>query len=350
MSGEPKAGQWPAEDLEWLGACPVCGSKARSLLLDGVQDDVFKCAPGTWMLYRCAQCGNGYLDPRPDRASIGNAYASYYTHSQPDGRDDYTSLGLMRRLRRRASNAYTNRRYGTSLQPADDWTGTLLGCAPGVRHVLDVQHRWLPRPLANGRLLDVGCGNGAFLNHAAAAGWAAYGVDPDPKAIQQVLSLGHRAKQGGIDAYADMVGGFDAITFSHSIEHVHDPVADLRMAWDLLKPGGVLYVDTPNLGSAGLRRFRGAWRGVEAPRHLVIFERSAFVRLLLTCGFDGVVVRPRYAVARYMHAVSRLIEMRRSPYEQPPRSVRWFSWLSAFAARLQGSSEFVTVTCIKGDR
>src|SRR5690349_11892335 len=72
---------WPEDGLEQLGHCPVCGSSARELVHCGLRDRVSFSAPGQWNLFRCAVCGSGYLDPRPNAETIGLAYANYYTHT-----------------------------------------------------------------------------------------------------------------------------------------------------------------------------------------------------------------------------------------------------------------------------
>ena len=72
---------WPADELEHLGECPVCGGIEREELEAALIDDTFQTAQGEWTLWKCDACHGAYLDPRPDEASIGRAYESYYTHS-----------------------------------------------------------------------------------------------------------------------------------------------------------------------------------------------------------------------------------------------------------------------------
>lgn len=71
---------WPLADLEYLGQCPVCGSKERVPLHAPMIDRLFECAPDEWQLQTCQQCELGYLDPRPSAQSIGRAYTHYFTH------------------------------------------------------------------------------------------------------------------------------------------------------------------------------------------------------------------------------------------------------------------------------
>jgi predicted SAM-dependent methyltransferase len=73
---------------------------------------------------------------------------------------------------------------------------------------------------------------------------------------------------------------------NHVIEHFHDPIDALRISHRLLKPGGILWIATPNLASLGHAVFRRDWIGLDPPRHLVLFTRSALARALAATGFE----------------------------------------------------------------
>jgi hypothetical protein len=72
--------EWPANGLEVVDRCPVCGEGEREILHQGLRDQVFYCAPGEWTLYCCRGCCSAYLDPRPTAETIYLAYRKYYTH------------------------------------------------------------------------------------------------------------------------------------------------------------------------------------------------------------------------------------------------------------------------------
>ena len=267
LTDSPWNRSWPANELETVSACPVCGSTERTVLFDGLKDNVFFVALGKWILHSCTQCNSAYLDPRPSRASIGKAYGSYYTHAVGTGRENDKKLAFFKRLRRMMSNGYLNHRFGTNRFPASglgQWVAKLL---PSQREILDTEFRYLPKPTQGQRLLDIGCGNGFFLASAKEAGWQVSGVEPDPVAAAVARDRGVHVMVGTVDLLADESNCFDVITLSHVIEHVHEPQKLLESVHRLLKPGGVIYVETPNIESHGAALFKKEWRGLESPRH-----------------------------------------------------------------------------------
>ena len=101
-----------------------------------------------------------------------------------------------------------------------------------------------------GKLLDVGCLWGSFLGHAHQNGFDVTGIEPFGKAatyVREILKL--NASQGTLRSAGFPSGSFDVVTILDVIEHLTDPVAELKEAWRVLKPGGLLVVSTPNVGS-----------------------------------------------------------------------------------------------------
>jgi len=156
---------------------------------------------------------------------------------------------------------------------------------PAYRRVLDREMRHLPKPPSDGRLLDVGCGSGAFLKQAEEAGWKVEGVDPDPDAVKLAQDSGLDVRQGGIEMLKNEKEKFDVVTLSHVIEHTHNPREMIVSCYRLLKRGGLLWVETPNLDSMGHHKYGRSWRGIEAPRHLVIFTLKSITEMMKNIGF-----------------------------------------------------------------
>jgi len=279
---------WPAEDLESVPNCPICGGRERTLLYTDLTDRVFVVAPGKWALYRCGECQSAWLDPRPNQSSIGRAYESYYTHVAEDDVAAQPKSVLVRQLHA-LQNDYKNMRYGLARHPATIGGRWLVRLLPSLRAKADAQCRHLPRPPADGgRLLDIGFGNGGFLKIASEMGWNAEGIDFDAKAVEVARARGLNVSRASAAELSSRNEPYDVITLSHVIEHVYDPISLLRDLYRLLKPGGCLWLDTPNLGSYGAQRFGPDWQALDPPRHLALFNPASLRMSLTKAGFKQI--------------------------------------------------------------
>lgn len=273
---------WPTADLESVPRCPACGGDRRRLLYDGLADRVFFSAGGGWALHRCLDCSAAFLDPRPDRQTIGKAYAAYYTHTEAPPQTEPPASHARAALR----NGYLNARYGYDYSPASRLGPVLAWLFPKTRSYADRLIRNLHFPSGGGRLLDIGCGHGAFLAEMRRAGWDVQGIEPDPNAVAVARANGVPVVSEPLEEASFAPEFFDAVTMNHVIEHFHDPIEALRISHRLLKPGGVLWIATPNLASRGHAVFGRDWIGLDPPRHLVLFTRSALARVLAETGFE----------------------------------------------------------------
>ncbi len=299
---------WPSDGLERVAGCPVCGCDQRATVYRHLTDSIFHCAPGSWELHRCDRCKSCYLDPRPSPEKIHLAYARYFTHADPGTSREERPAGL-RRLRRSFANGYRNWRYGTKEFPATALGVWAILAFPRARRLVDSGMRFIPRAFAGARLLDVGAGNGAYLLSVRSAGWEIVGVEPDPAAAAVARRAGLDVREGNIHSLQGAEGSFDVITMNHVIEHVHEPRTVLSEAFRLLRPGGILYLETPNIESRGYRRFGRHWRGLEPPRHLVLFTWNSLEVLLREIGFAEIERRRRSGVYAALAATSRALEL-----------------------------------------
>lgn len=276
---------WPAEDLEKVNGCPVCGDSNRNLLYTGLTDRVFQCAPGEWTLYRCLNCRSAYLDPRPTIKSIGRVYQAYFTHEQIE-EVDLSSQLRFGKLRLALRNGYLNKTFGYNLQPSNRLGYFLSLFFPLQRARESRAIRHLHKISALPKLLDVGCGNGRFIKQMKTMGWQGYGVEPDPAAVAIAKEAGLEITQGLLSHEDFAPDFFDAITINHVIEHLHDPYKTLRSCYHVLKPGGALFIATPNLDGLGQRIFTRDWLALDSPRHLILFQSSSIAYLVKKAGFD----------------------------------------------------------------
>ena len=270
---------WPSEALELCNHCPICEGVLRELLHARLADRTFFAAPGEWTMWRCVECRSGYLDPRPTPDSIHRAYEVYFTHSEQSENSTGSALA---RLRNAIGNDYRNSRYGAQLEPVVPFIGRLAAkLLSRHRNQIDCEYRFLPKAVAGHRLLDVGSGNGAFLRKARELGWEACGVEPDPAARRFSDEHGFDVRPS-LEAWADEAGSFHHATASHVIEHVHEPGKLLDEIRFMLNSGGSLFIQTPNIDAPTHRQFGANWRGLEPPRHLVLFSKLGLEGLLLS--------------------------------------------------------------------
>jgi SAM-dependent methyltransferase len=257
---------------------------------------MFSCAPGVWSSWRCRGCGSAYLDPRPTRDTIGLAYAEYFTHYE---REPAARAGGVRAA---LANGYLNAVYGTGLRPASPLGRLVVPLFPlrRARTEREVRHLGLA---AGSTVLDVGCGNGDFLVQARRAGWRALGVDADPRAVATCERAGLDAVVGTIESVDLAPRTLDAVTFAHVLEHLHDPRAALRRTHELLRPGALLWIATPNVNAAGHAHFGADWLGLDAPRHLVVFSRGALHDAVMQAGFE-IAARPRASFTAWIYEQS----------------------------------------------
>jgi 2-polyprenyl-3-methyl-5-hydroxy-6-metoxy-1,4-benzoquinol methylase len=335
---------WPADGLESVSACQLCGSSDRTPIFSGLRDYFFGCATGAWSLYRCESCKSGYLDPRPNQQTIGMAYSRYYTHQQPK-----IVSSKLRKIWHALRNDYLSASFG--LKSAEVmWPGRwLIRLFPVLRQGIDTGLARNLEPLSGvqGKLLDVGCGNGNFLDFARRAGWQVRGLDFDPAAVAAARARELDVLEGTIALLDGERECYDRITLSHVLEHIYDPWETLASCHRLLKPGGVLWLETPNMNSNGQRIFGPHWRGLEPPRHLHLFSRKCLRDKIVKIGFSQVEDRFSSFATGAMWRDSRTIMVKAGAERRLGVGVLGWLFAEIKAMFFVESREFITMVCVK---
>lgn len=201
-------------------------------------------------IVRCVACGLVYVNPRPPAESMVSYYAAYHGRGGGD---------------------------------EDSWRRLMVD-------VFRESARVLERARGNdgpGRLLDVGCGYGSFVELMRRLGWDASGIDPSPAAVEAAATRGLPVRIGTLE---EAQGRYDAVTMFYVLEHLPDPSAALRKAYDLLAPGGTLLVRVPHTTPIVrlLRPFGADGTLYDPPYHLYDFPPSVLAVMLRRAGFAGV--------------------------------------------------------------
>lgn len=178
----------------------------------------------------------------------------------------------------------------------------------------------IPALRTNGRLMDVGCGNGETIRNLKPYGWDLYGVDIDAKAIAYARRHGLTHVSKGDYSYLSKFpdGYFDVIRSYHVIEHLDNPKRFIELSYRKLKKGGQFICGTPNSASMQSWLFRAFWYNLDTPRHQYIFTPKN-LRLLIErtklsvidvqyCAGGGVLGSLQYILSELFHTRLRLID------------------------------------------
>ena len=140
----------------------------------------------------------------------------------------------------------------------------------------------------NNRVLDVGCGEGWILEIAMKKGWEVYGTEFSSRSIEICQKKGIRIFSGILDPEKMDVGEFDVIVSSQTIEHINNPIEEIRNIKKLLRKGGLFYITTPNFNSYLRWILRDKFDIIEYPEHLSYYTRKTLNRLLTQSDFSKV--------------------------------------------------------------
>jgi 2-polyprenyl-3-methyl-5-hydroxy-6-metoxy-1,4-benzoquinol methylase len=254
--------------VDVLSHCPLCNSEQfRPYLI--CTDHLVSRQPFT--IVECANCQLRFTNPRPAVNEIGSYYqsADYISHS-----DNQPGLvGSLYKLVR----SYTLR--------------------DKVKLIDSLNHN------APGKLLDIGCGTGAFLHAARQVGWQVTGVEPDDKAR---LLASQRVNHPVVDTVDELstTAKYDTITMWHVLEHIADLPGLLDSVSQKLAVNGHFIVAVPNSDSWDAQHYQTHWAAYDVPRHLYHFTPDVMLKLADRFGFRMVRQRPMYFDAFYIGMLS----------------------------------------------
>ncbi len=264
--------------------CPFCKSK-DSELYRRCEDFFLTREP--FDLWSCAACGLIYIACPPSPEEAGRYYRSdeYYSHP---GKKQGVISSLYGAIRN-----FMNRRKAR-----------MVAGACGKEY---------------GRILDVGCGGGYFLDAMRRKGWAPKGYEQSADAAAYArTALGLDVLPGG--EFFREQGLFDAITLWHVLEHLYNPDEYMRKIAGLLPPDGTLVLALPNPSSCDARHYGRYWAGYDVPRHLWHFTPEVITEYARRFGFGLVKTRPLFFDSYYCALLSEKYRGKRC---RLPRALWW---------------------------
>lgn len=211
-------------------------------------------------LVKCKNCGLVFVGEQPEPQELYALYGETYFHNDESGVVGY--------------NDYI----------ADE---------ANIRKTVNKRFEIIEEYTDKGRLLDVGCAMGFFIDEAHKRGWEVAGLDVSQFAAEYVKErFGHDAYNGSLLDFDFPEDSFDLVTMYDVIEHVPDPKAYVQAVAKIIKQGGIFELATPDIGSIPARLTGKSWIGYKlSEEHVYYFSVKTLTRLLDEAGFDVVNVR-----------------------------------------------------------
>ena len=231
--------------------CNNCGVDDADLLFEG--RDRLHGQGGTFSLVRCRRCSLIYLNPRPTREEMSRYYPHEY---EPFGRAIEDEPSALKR-----------------------WL---------LKYGIQRRCRAITAHKKGGRLLDVGCATGIFLAEMRQHGeWELHGVETNQEAAAYARTrFGLDIFIGELEEASYPNCYFDVITLWDVLEHLPDPRSALLEMRRIIRPDGVLLLQTPDGKSLESKLFGRLWIGLDIPRHLYVFTKESLAALLERTGFQ----------------------------------------------------------------
>ena len=263
--------------MEILGNCPICNSTQFKSFLE-VED--YFLSHEIFTIQKCNSCKFVFTNPRPSEIDIGKYYQSeeYISHSS-------SSESITDKIYYAVRNYTTKQKFNL-----------------------------INKHYKTGKILDIGCGTGEFLNFFKTHGWETMGIEPNNTARKTAI------KKYGLTIHQEnkinelVKSSFEIITMWHVLEHVLDLNLRVRQLKHLIKKNGILVIAVPNIESRDANIYGKYWAALDVPRHLYHFNQSAIHNLFSKEGFEIIETHPMKFDAFYISLISEKYKTGKSNY------------------------------------
>lgn len=215
---------------------------------------------------------------------------SHFLHK--NGYDIYrcSACGLARTQLKEDYKTFLKNHYSRGYYTGDPSYSAYVSYKDDKPHIVRNMRKFLKsiqKEKPGGRLLDVGCAMGYFVELALAAGYDAYGFDPSSYAVAHAKKtlVNGRVQVGDVSSVSYPPKSFDVITMFDVFEHLDDPAAALVRVREWLADDGVVVIATGDTQSAAARVLGRRWTFYIPPQHLFFFNRKNLSLLFSRLGF-----------------------------------------------------------------
>jgi len=232
-----------------MNSCPICTTEmkfkfaTKDYLVTGESFDIVE----------CEACSIRTTTPFPDKKIIGNYYSSddYISHDDKVSGIFDSIYGLVRAYQLNKKKKLIGKYFNKS----------------------------------NGKILDIGCGAGDFLQYMKENHWNINGVDTSNKA-RKIANKKLNIKVMDPKDWINNKEKYDVITCWHSLEHVHEPWVYLDKIKKSLTLDGFLIVALPNYQSTDAKIYKEFWAAYDTPRHLYHFTIKSMNKTIKPHGLN----------------------------------------------------------------
>lgn len=267
------------KDFEEVNTCDLCGSKSSMLFLS-TEDRNYQTGKYTYL--KCQDCGLVWLSPRPKQAALAKYYPKIYRAHQTAGIPSIS------------------KKFIRSIIYKNGFISRLL--------IKDQLFFWKYK----GKILDVGTGNGSYLEVLRGWGWDSYGLEISKETVLNAKKSGIQNIEQGVlltSKFPDEY--FDTIRFSYVMEHVPSPKKELDKTNKLLKKNGKVLILVPNINSLFFYLFRSYWYPLDAPRHFYHFTPKTITNYLENSGFCNIQIKYNQSAYTFIRSLQYLLGRKR---------------------------------------
>jgi len=282
--------------------CPLCGGKEHRVFYNNLGIDILS----------CRSCSFMFSHPMPDDRDLKKIYDEDYficDHADQMSYDNYFE-----------EEAAIRKSSVKRLKRMSKYT-------------------------VKGRLFDVGCAVGYFMDTAKNLGWEVEGSDISSFCIKHATEeLGLKAYEGTLPELRLKSNSYDVVTMWDIIEHLKDPVKEMKEVNRILKKDGLVVIMTPNVDSMIAKVSGKRWILYQSPHiHLLYFSPVTIKHLLEKTGFEVIKTVRFWHGGKYVplsYALKRLVIY--SPIFKPIRAFFRFFKLDKIAPWLDIGDNMVT--------
>jgi 2-polyprenyl-3-methyl-5-hydroxy-6-metoxy-1,4-benzoquinol methylase len=230
--------------------CPLCNSSQLSILLRHAN-----ITDKTYNVFFCEMCNIGITIPIPSPSELSSLYSSG-TYRAASGK---RFVGLVEM---------------------------------GVYLARQIRRKRIEKYKQNGRILDIGCGRGIFLNVMKNNGWTVAGTEYDRITAESIAEYYNiNVVTGNPGDWGFPAESFDVVTMNHVLEHMSAPESAIGECSRLLGKRGLLVVAVPNITSLQSTMGKHLWFHLDIPYHLYHFSEEGLVNLLKKYNFHPLKIR-----------------------------------------------------------